>query len=126
LATHYLYGGIRVNGREVRVTRAARIQLAVTAALYLALQGVSLWLDQDATLTANTGLVTGALYTDVNAGIPGKAILAGIAAFVAVLFIVTAIIGRWRLPIIGTGLLLVASLVVGTVYPALVERLSVV
>ncbi len=126
LATHYLYGGIRVNGREVRVTRAARIQLAVTAGVYLLLQGVSLWLDQYATLTSNTGLVTGALYTDVNAGIPGRAILAGIAAFVAVLFLVTAVIGRWRLPIIGTGLLLVASLVVGTVYPALVERFSVV
>ncbi len=126
LATHYLYGGIRVNGREVRVTRAARIQLAITAGVYLLLQGVSLWLDQYAALTDNTGLVTGALYTDVNAGIPGKAILAGIAAFVAILFLVTAVLGRWRLPIIGTALLLVASLIVGTVYPALVERLSVV
>src|SRR5690606_1498530 len=51
LATHYLYGGIRINGREVRVTRAARIQLAVTAAVYLLLQGVSIWFDQYATLT---------------------------------------------------------------------------
>jgi uncharacterized membrane protein (UPF0182 family) len=116
IATHYLYGGIRVNGREVRVTRAARIQIAVMAALYVALQGVSIWLDQYATLTQNTGTITGAAYTEVNAGIPGRAILAGIAVLVALLFVVTAVIGRWRLPLIGTALLVVSSLVVGTVY----------
>lgn len=126
IATHYLYGGIRINGREVRITRPARIQIAVTAAIYIALQAVSIWLDQFATLTDDSGIVTGALYTDVNAGIPGRAILAGIAALVAVLFIVTAVIGRWRLPLIGTGLLIVSSLVIGTVYPAIVERFTVV
>lgn len=126
IATHYLYGGIRINGREVRVTRAARIQIAVTAAVYIALQGVSIWLDQYATLTESTGTITGAAYTEVNAGIPGRAILAGIAVLVALLFVVTAVIGRWRLPLIGTALLIVSSLVVGTVYPAIVERLTVV
>src|SRR5690606_27967746 len=65
---------------------------------------------------------TGAGYTEVNATIPGRAILAGIAAIVAVLFIVTAIIGRWRLPIIGTALLIVSALVVGSVYPWIVQR----
>ena len=125
IATHYLYGGIRINGREVRVTRPARIQIAVTAAVYVALQGLSIWLDQYATLTDDSGAVTGATYTDVNAGIPGRAILAGIAVFVAVLFIVTAAIGRWRLPLIGTALLIVSGLVVGTVYPAIVQRLTV-
>lgn len=125
VATHYLYGGIRINGREVRVTRAARVQIAVTAAVYAALQALSIWLDQYATLTNDTGVVTGATYTDVNAGIPGRAILAGIAGLVAVLFVVTAAIGRWRLPLIGTGLLVVSSLVIGTVYPAIVQRFTV-
>ncbi|WP_187264989.1 UPF0182 family protein [Homoserinibacter sp. GY 40078] len=125
LATHYLYGGIRINGREVRVTRPARIQLAITGAVYVALQAISIWLDQYATLTDDSGIVTGALYTDVNAGIPGRAILAGIAAFVAVLFIVTAVIGRWRLPLIGTGLLIVSSIIIGSVYPAIVQRFTV-
>jgi len=125
IATHYLYGGIRINGREVRVTRAARVQIAVTAAVYLALQAVSIWLDQFATLTNDSGTVTGATYTDVNAGIPGRAILAGIAVLVAVLFIVTAAIGRWRLPLIGTALLIVSGLIIGTIYPAIVQRLTV-
>jgi len=127
LATSYLYGSIRFSGREVRIQRAARIQLAITATLYLALQAVSIWFDQYTTLySASQGfLVTGAGYTEANATIPGRAILAGIAALVAILFIVTAIIGRWRLPIIGTALLLVSGLVVGSIYPWVVQRFQV-
>ncbi len=127
LATSYLYGSIRFIGRSVTVLPAARIQLAVTAGLYLALQAVSIWLDQYTTLysTSQGFLTTGAGYTEANATIPGRAILAGIAAFVAVLFIVTAIIGRWRLPVIGTALLLVSGLVVGSIYPWVVQRFQV-
>ncbi len=127
LATNYLYGGIRVNGREVRISRAARVQLAITGALYLALQAVSIWLDQYTTLY-NSGagfLPTGAGHTEANATIPGLAILSGAAAVVAVFFIVTAIVGRWRLPIVGTALLLVSSLLIGTVYPWIVQRFQV-
>ncbi len=127
LATSYLYGALRFNGREVRISRTARIQMAITAGLYVALQAVSLWLDQYTTLSAPSGgfLATGAGYTEVNATIPGRAILAGIAGLVALLFLVTAIIGRWRLPVIGTALLLVSGLLIGAVYPAIVQRFQV-
>ncbi|WP_395640917.1 UPF0182 family protein [Pseudolysinimonas sp.] len=125
LATSYIYGGIQVSGREVRVTRRARIQIAITAAVYIALQGVSIWFDQYATLTDQKEIFTGAGYADVNARIPGLAILAGIAGLVAVLCLVTAVIGRWRLPLIGTALLVVSGLVIGSIYPAIVDRLQV-
>ena len=125
LAATYLYGALRFGGREVRISRAARIQLAVTAAVYVALQAVSLWLDQYAALTKDNPLITGAQYTDVNAVIPGREIMAGIAAIVALLFIVTAVIGRWRISIVGTGLLLVAAIVIGGIYPWIVQRIQV-
>ncbi len=126
LATLYLYGGLRFNGREVRISRPARIQLAGTAALYLALQAVSVWLDQYATLTGSTSSVlVGASYADVNATIPGREILAGIAAVVAALFLVTAVIGHWRLPLVGTALLVVSALLVGMVYPWVIQRFQV-
>ncbi len=125
LAACYLYGAMRFGGREVRISKAARIQLAVTAAVYIALQAVSLWLDQYAALTKSNSLITGAQYTEVNAVIPGREIMAGIAAIVAILFIVTAVIGRWRISIVGTGLLLVAAIVIGGIYPWIVQRLQV-
>ncbi|MBT2501491.1 UPF0182 family protein [Curtobacterium sp. ISL-83] len=125
LAALYLYGAMRFGGREIRISRAARIQLAVTAAVYIALQAVSLWLDQYAALTKSNALITGAQYTEVNAVIPGREIMAGIAGIVAILFIVTAVIGRWRISIVGTGLLLVAAIVIGGIYPWVVQRLQV-
>jgi uncharacterized membrane protein (UPF0182 family) len=126
LATSYLYGALRLNGRELRISRSARVQLSTTLAIYIALQAVSIWLDQYATVTSpSAGFVSnGAGYTEVNATIPAREILAGIAAVVAILFIVTAIIGRWRLPVIGTALLLVSGLVIGAIYPAIVERFT--
>ncbi|GAA1948758.1 UPF0182 family protein [Agromyces allii] len=124
-ATNYLYGAIRVNGREVVISKSARVQIAITAGLYLLLQGVSIWLDQYATVTETGSLITGAAYTDVHAVIPGRQILAVAAAIVAVLFIVTAIIGRWRLPLVGVALLVVSSLLIGSLYPWVVQRFQV-
>jgi uncharacterized protein len=128
LATSYLYGALRFTGREVRISRTARIQLAITAAVYIALQAVSIWLDQFAALIQRSDgfLAAGAGYTEVFATIPGRQILAGIAALIAVLFIVTAIIGRWRISIVGTALLLISGLLVGSVYPWIVQRFQVV
>lgn len=126
VATSYLYGGIAFSGRDVRISKSTRIQAAALAAVYLALQAASLWLDQYRTLTDSTGLFTGATYSGVHAEIPGKQILAGIAALVAILFIVTSVIGKWRISVIGTGLLLVAALVLSMGYPWVVQRFQVV
>ncbi len=121
----YLYGSVRVGQGELRISKPARIQLAVIAGLYLLVQAASLWLDQYKTLSTPEDRITGAAYTGVNATIPGLAILAIIAAVVAILFFVTAVIGRWRFPLAATALLLVASLVVGVGYPWIVTTFQV-
>lgn len=121
----YLYGSVRVGQRELRISKAARIQLAIIAGLYLLVQGASLWLDRYKTLTAQSDRITGASYVDVHAIIPGLTILSIAAAFVAVLFFVTAVIGRWRFPLIGTALLIVSSLVLTVAYPYLVNNIQV-
>lgn len=123
--TSYLYGGISFSGREIRISKATRILVASLAAVYLVLQAASLWLDQYRTVTSDSGTFTGASFTDVNAVIPGKSILAAIAALVAVLFVVAAVNGRWRLPLVGTALLLVSTLVIGVAYPWFVQRFQV-
>ena len=123
--TSYLYGGISFSGREVRISKSTRIQVALLASLYLLMQAVSLWLDQYATVTSNAGLITGASFTDVSAVIPAKGILAGISALVALLFLITAFTARWRIPLVGTALLVVSSLVLGIGYPWFVQRFQV-
>ena len=127
VATAYLYGSLRVTGREVRMTRAARIQIAIVAGVYFLLQAASIWLDRFATVTDSAvgGRMNGAAYAAVHATIPGRTILAGIAILVALLFLVTAIIGRWRLPVVGTALLIVSAILLGGIFPWGVQSLQV-
>ena len=121
----YLYGSVRIGQRELRISKAARIQLAVIAGLYLLVQGASLWLDRYKTLVEPGDRITGPGYTGVNAIIPGMTILAVVAVIVAILFFVTAIIGRWRYPLIATALLVVSAIVVGVGYPWVVNTFQV-
>ncbi|GAA1727984.1 UPF0182 family protein [Microbacterium paludicola] len=121
----YLYGSVRIGQGELRISKAARIQLAVIAGVYLLVQAASLFLDRFKTLVEVDGRITGPAYTGVNAVIPGQTIMAVVAALVAVLFFVTAVIGRWRYPLIATALLVVTSLVVGVGYPWAVQTFQV-
>ena len=76
LLTHYLYGGIRLEEKGIFVSRPARIHIAVIAAAFLVLQAANYWLDRYATLQDTSGNWTGAMYTDVEAVIPTRTILA--------------------------------------------------
>ncbi|GEA86123.1 UPF0182 protein [Cellulomonas cellasea] len=127
IATQYLYGGIRVGGPAgaPRTTPSARIHLSILGAALMLLIGANYWLDRYSVLTREGSRFEGASYTDVNAVIPSKAILAGVAVFVAILFVITAVRGNWRLPAIGLGLMVVAAVAVGGVYPAVVQRFQV-
>ena len=125
IAVHYIYGGISVGQRNFSVSRPARIQLSVLAAVFVLLLGVRYWIDRYTLLVGNNERFAGASYTDVNASMPGLMILAGISLVVAGLFIFSAFRGGWRLPVAGVAVMVVSGLVVGTAYPAIVQRFQV-
>ena len=128
LAMHYLYGGLRAGAvapGESRATGAARIQLSVLAAVFMLLLAANYWLDRFALLTTQGERFAGADYADINSVVPAKSILAGVAVLVAVLFVLTAVRGNWRIPAIGVGLMVVSAIAIGGIYPAVVERFQV-
>ena len=127
-AAGFVYGGVRISAnREVIVSKAFRIQIAILGAMYVTVQAANLWLDQYATIVSpSEGFVaSGAGFTEATATIPGHQILAGIAILVAIFFLITAFVGRWRLPLVGGAMLIVASIVIGGVYPWIVQRFQV-
>jgi len=125
VATHYLYGGIRLQGNGPRTTEAARRHLALIAAALILVQAASYWLDRYGLLTVDGELITGASYTGINAVLPAKTILAMIAVVVAILFLVPLFTAGWRLPISGLVLMLVAAVALGGIFPALMQQLTV-
>jgi uncharacterized protein len=126
LLVHYLYGSIRVKEQGgIVIEKAARIHLGVFVALFLLLQAGNYWLDRYRTLQSQNGNWAGAMYTDVNAVIPTSTILAVAAALVAILFVVTAVTGKWRISLVGTAGLVIAAIVAGAAYPFLIQEYQV-
>ncbi|MFM5951284.1 MAG: UPF0182 family protein [Micrococcales bacterium] len=123
---HAVNGSLRFNGLATTVGKGARIQISVMAALFLVVESASIWLDQYKTMTSSSGLYTGATYADVFAQIPGMQIVAGIGLLVAVVFLVGGFIGKWRLPLVATGLMVVTSIILGGIYPWIVQTFQVV
>ena len=126
LIFHLVYGGIKFNGRQSTFSKAARIQVAALAAAFMALLGTSIWLGQFETMTSSSGLFTGATYSDVNAAIPAAQILTAIAMVVAIIFLAVAVIAKWRLAVLSTALMLVCAILLGGVWPGIVQTFQVV
>jgi len=109
LAVHYVYGGIRPQVRQDRTTVAARVQLSVLLGFIVAIKAVAYYLDRFALATSDEGIITGLTYTDVNALLPAKSILTGIAALCSLLFFANIIRRSWVLPAAGVALLGISS-----------------
>lgn len=123
---HAVNGNLKLAGKSTTISKGARIQIGVMAALFMTNEAASIWLDQYKTMTSSSGLYTGATYADVFASIPGLQIIAGIGVIVAVLFLVGGFIGKWKLPIMATALMVVSSIVISGIYPWVVQTFQVV
>jgi len=122
---HYLYGGIRLQVREDRTTVAARVQLSVLLGGVVLLKAVAYWFDRYALALKEGKLITGLTFTDVNAVLPAKAILAAIAVLCSLLFFANIIRRSWVLPAAGTALLVISSVLIAGIYPGAIQQFQV-
>jgi uncharacterized membrane protein (UPF0182 family) len=124
-AVHYLYSGIRLQVPEDKTTVAARVQLSVLLGIFVLIKAVAYWFDRYALALKEGRLITGLSYTDVNALLPAKAILAGISIICALLFFANIIRRSWVLPAAGVSLLVISSVLIAGVYPAAIQQFQV-
>ena len=125
VVVHYLYGGIRPQLRSDRTTVAARVQLSILLGLLVLVKAVAYWFDRYTLALKDGKLITGLTYTDVNATLPAKAILAAIAIICALLFFANIVRKSWLLPAAGTALLVVSSVLIAGIYPGAVQQFQV-
>ncbi|MFJ3225620.1 UPF0182 family protein [Streptomyces sp. NPDC086783] len=128
--THYLYGGLRITSPGARATAAATGHLSVLLGIFVALKAVAYWLDRYGLAVKSsdfkaTGNWTGLRYVDANAYLPAKTILFCIAVICAVLFFATLWRRTWQLPVIGFGLMVLSAILIGGLYPAIVQKFQV-
>jgi uncharacterized membrane protein (UPF0182 family) len=124
---HYVWGGIQPQapGFGDKVSPQVKAHLSVLIGLIFLTKGWGYYLGRFDLLTSGRGVVTGASYTDVNAQLPALKILVLIAVVCAILFLVNIRLRGWALPVIAVGLLALASITAGGLYPAFVQRFRV-
>ncbi|MBN1955531.1 MAG: UPF0182 family protein [Anaerolineae bacterium] len=100
------------------------VHASILGAVLLLLMAVEYQLSRLAILDSARGVVFGAGYADVHARLPLYNICTGIVVGGAVLLLANVFVRRWRLLLVVAGLWLLAAFL-GSVYPAIVQRLVV-
>jgi uncharacterized membrane protein (UPF0182 family) len=122
---HYLNGGIRLQSPFQRVTPQVKAHLSVILGLMALVKGVQYYLAQFELNFSSRGVVQGASYTDTHAELRALQLLIAIAVIAAALFVWNIWRRGWVLPVIAVGLWALISLIVGTIYPAVVQKFRV-
>lgn len=125
VVAHYLNGGIRLQVRSNRVTPYVKAHISLLLAALALLKAVGYFLQRYNLDFSTRGVVAGGLYTDIKAQLPALTLLILISLVAMGLFIYNIRLQGWVLPIIGVGLWAFVSLVVGAIYPAIIQKFRV-
>ena len=122
---HYLNGGIRAQRVSPRVRPAVKAHLSVLLALIALAKAAGYLLARYQLDTSQNGYVEGAGYTDVHARLPALSLLFWISLAAAVVLLYNIRRRGWTLPVLAVGVWAFVALVVGVIYPAILQALKV-
>jgi uncharacterized protein len=122
---HYLTGAIRLQTPGPKVTVAARRHLTLLVFVFVVLKAIAYWLDRYGLVFSDRSSFTGASYTDVHAVLPARTILFWIALVIAAGLIASLWLRSTLLPGIAFISMLVLSILISGIYPAILQQVSV-
>ncbi len=122
---HYLNGGIRAQRVAPRVRPAVKAHISVLLALIALVKAAGYVLARFQLDTSTNGYTEGAGYTDVHARLPALSLLVLISLAAAVVLLWNIRRQGWTLPVLAVGVWAFVALVVGVIYPAVLQALKV-
>ena len=122
---HYLNGGIRGQRVSPRVRPPVKVHLSVLVALLAIVKALGYLLERYALTTSTNGYVEGATYTDVHARLPAMSLLFWISLLCAAILLFNIWRQGWTLPVLAIGLWAFVALIIGVLFPALLQTLKV-
>ncbi|MFZ5647164.1 MAG: UPF0182 family protein [Bacillota bacterium] len=105
---------------------AARFHLSALAAVFFLTRAFGYRLEQYALLNSPGGIVHGPGYTDVHANLLAYKILFFVSIIIALVILINIFMRRFRLVMYSIAALVLVSVIVGGVYPVLVQKFFVV
>ncbi|HUY64280.1 MAG TPA: UPF0182 family protein [Acidimicrobiales bacterium] len=122
---HYLNGGIRVQQGAPTVAPQVKVHISVLLACMALVKVFGYILARYNLDLSQNGYVQGAGYTDVHARLPALTLLMWISVLAMVILVVNIWRRGWALPVLAVGLWAFVAVVVGAIYPAIVQALKV-
>ena len=121
---HYLNGGIRPRGAP-RVRPVVKVHLSVLLALIALVKAGGYELSRYGLDLSTNGYVEGAGYTDVHARLPALEVLFFVSLFAAAILLYNIRRQGWTLPVLAVGVWGFVALVIGVIYPSVLQALKV-
>ncbi len=125
LVFHYFNGGIQPQRGLPRVRPPVKAHISVLLALIALDKAAGYVLQRWSLVNASDGYVNGAGYTDVHARLPAELLLVFVSIFAAAILLFNIRRQGWTLPVLAVGIWAFVALVVGIIYPALLQALKV-
>ena len=125
LVFHYFNGGIQPQRGLPRVRPPVKAHISVLLALIALDKAAGYVLQRWSLVNAQDGYVNGAGYTDVHARLPAELLLVYVSVGAAAILLYNIRRQGWTLPVLAVGIWAFVALVVGIIYPALLQALRV-
>ncbi|MBU1026886.1 MAG: UPF0182 family protein [Candidatus Margulisbacteria bacterium] len=128
IAVTWIYvfsNGISFSALTVNFAKGVKAHLAILISILVALFAWKLWLGELGILYSARGAVYGAGYTDVSAQLLGYNLQIFILGALALFLIINIFQKNFRLLIAGGGTYLIIAVVMGGIYPAIIQNFQV-
>jgi hypothetical protein len=125
LVFHYFNGGIQPQRGLPRVRPPVKAHISVLLALIALDKAAGYVLQRWSLVNSQDGYVNGAGYTDVHARLPAETLLIYVSIFAAIILLFNIRRQGWTFPVLAIGIWAFVALVVGIIYPALLQALKV-
>ena len=122
---HFFNGGIRAGRPLFYVDPRVKSHLSVIGAGIALMKAVGYLIARWHLVVSTHGVVEGASYTDVHARVPAQTILMVLSIAAAAILLLNVRTRSWSLPAVAVGLWAFVALVIGVMYPALLQSLKV-
>ncbi len=122
---HYLNGGIRATRVTPRVSPQVKAHLSVIGAGIALLKAAGYLIARFELVNSTNGFAQGAGYTDVHARMPALTILTILSLTSAAILLANVRSRGWSLPAVAVGLWVFVSLIIGVLYPTILQALKV-
>jgi len=125
MASYFIVNVTAGNPGGIFQSISARYHLSFLAAIFFIIRAAGYQLEQYTLLISHHGAVWGPGYTAIHATLVSYRVMTYIALLCSLAILINLFLRRFRLVVYSIGVLLIASVLLGSVYPALVQKFRV-